>query len=114
MMEWVRFTVGAMCIVCGLFIAVIAAYGMFKFHYAMNRMHVAAMNDTLGILMILLGLIIIRGAVADSLKLLLIILFLWFASPVASHLLAKLEVEISDRFPDNCEIETEDREGGDA
>ena len=87
-MEWVRFIIGSLCIVCGLLIALIAAFGLFKFRFALNRMHAAAMTDTLGILMVLLGLIIMRGFCFDSLKLALIILFFWFASPVSSHLLA--------------------------
>ncbi len=112
MIEWIRFIVGSLCIICGLVIAVIAAFGLFKFKYAMNRMHAAAITDTLGILMVLLGLIVLRGFCFDSLKLGLIILFFWFASPVSSHLLAGMEVEISDRFKDNCEVEETERKGG--
>ena len=113
MMEWIRFIVGGLCILAGIATAAIAVYGLFKFHFAMNRMHVAATTDTLGILLVLLGLIVIRGAAWDALKLALIILFFWFASPVSSHLIEGLEVEISDRLPENCEIEEEER-GGDA
>ena len=113
MMEWIRFIVGGLCILAGITTAAIAVYGLFKFHFAMNRMHAAATTDTLGILLVLLGLIVIRGAAWDALKLALIILFFWFASPVSSHLIAGLEVEISDRLPENCEIEEEER-GGDA
>ena len=111
-MEWVRFIIGSICIVCGLLIALIAAFGLFKFKFALNRMHAAAMTDTLGILMVLLGLIVMRGFCFDSLKLALIILFFWFASPVSSHLLAGMEVEISDRLKDNCEVEETERKGG--
>ena len=46
-MEWVRFIIGSLCIVCGLLIALIAAFGLFKFRFALNRMHAAAMTDTL-------------------------------------------------------------------
>ncbi|MBO4653811.1 MAG: monovalent cation/H(+) antiporter subunit G [Lachnospiraceae bacterium] len=111
-MEWVRLIIGSICIVCGLLIALIAAFGLFKFKFALNRMHAAAMTDTLGILMVLLGLIVMRGFCFDSLKLALIILFFWFASPVSSHLLAGMEVEISDRLKDNCEVEETERKGG--
>ena len=113
-MEWVRFVVGSLCILSGLASALIAAFGLFKFKFALNRMHAAAMTDTLGILMVLLGLIILRGFCFDSLKLLLIILFFWFASPVSSHLLAGMEVEISDRLKDNCDVEETERKGGKA
>ena len=41
-----------------------------------------------------------------------LILFFWFASPVSSHLLAGMEVEISDRLKDNCDVEETERKGG--
>ena len=55
-------------------------------------MHAAAMGDTLGIGFSLLGLIIMSGWNFTTLKLFLVILFLWFSSPVSSHLIARLEV----------------------
>ena len=39
MMEWIRFIVGGLCILAGIATAAIAVYGLFKFHFAMNRMH---------------------------------------------------------------------------
>jgi len=112
MTEWIRLIAGGLCLLAGIVTALIAVYGLFKFRFALNRMHAAAMTDTLGILLVLLGLIIIRGATMDALKLGLIIVFFWFASPVSSHLLASLEVEISDRLEENCETEETER-GGD-
>lgn len=58
----------------------------------MNRMHAAAMGDTLGIGFSLLGLILMSGWNFTSLKLLFVIIFLWFSSPASSHLIARLEV----------------------
>jgi multicomponent Na+:H+ antiporter subunit G len=39
----------------------------------------------------MLGLVILRGISMDSLKLLLVVGFFWIASPVSSHMLARLE-----------------------
>ena len=58
---------------------------------ALNRMHAAAMGDTLGILFVLLGLIVIAGPGFDALKLFLVVLFFWVASPVAGHMISRLE-----------------------
>jgi multicomponent Na+:H+ antiporter subunit G len=58
-------------------------------------MHAAAMGDTLGILFCLLGLTFSSPDIWMALKLLLIIAFLWFSSPVSSHLIARLEVTIN-------------------
>lgn len=103
MIEWVQFCVTAFFIIGGLIVAGVATYGLFKFKFVLNRMHAAALNDTLAILFVLLGLIIANGFNFVSFKLLLIILFLWFASPVASHLIARLEVATDKRVKDECE-----------
>ena len=90
--EWVRFLLGAILLLCGLGIFLIEMIGVFRFKYVLNRMHAAAMGDTLGIGCCLLGLIVMKGFSFTSLKLLLVIIFLWFSSPVSSHLIARLEV----------------------
>lgn len=33
----------------GLFVCCVGVYGVFKLKYAANRMHAAALNDTLGV-----------------------------------------------------------------
>lgn len=90
--EWGRFLIGAACLLFGLGIFAIEMAGVFRFRYVLNRMHAAAMGDTLGIGFSLLGLMIMSGWNFTTLKLFLVILFLWFSSPVSSHLIARLEV----------------------
>ena len=90
--EWIRFLVGALFLLIGLGIFVIEMIGVFRFRYALNRMHAAAMGDTLGIGSCLVGLMILCGWNFTSLKMFLIILFLWLSSPTSSHLIARLEV----------------------
>ncbi len=89
--EWIRFLAGGALLVCGLLIFLIEVVGVFRFKYVLNRMHAAAMGDTLGIGSCLLGLILMCGFSFTSLKLFLVIIFLWFSSPVSSHLIARLE-----------------------
>lgn len=90
--EWVRFLAGAFLLLFGLVIFAIEMVGVFRFRYVLNRMHAAAMGDTLGIGFSLAGLIVMNGFNFTSMKLFLVIVFLWFASPVSSHLIARLEV----------------------
>ena len=90
--EWVRFLVGAGLLLFGLGIFAIEMIGVFRFKYVLNRMHAAAMGDTLGIGFSLMGLIVMNGLNFTSLKLFLVIVFLWFSSPASSHLIARLEV----------------------
>lgn len=106
MMEWIRFIVGALCILAGLAVSCIAVFGTYRFRFVLNRMHAAAMNDTLAILFVILGLIFMNGLNLTSLKLFVIICFFWMASPVASHLLARLEVTIDkEQVKKECEVE---------
>ncbi len=93
--EWVKFIVGVSFLLVGIAIFFIEIFGVYRFNYVLNRMHAAAMGDTLGIGFSIIGLIIICGFNFTSLKLFCVVLFLWFASPVSSHLIARLEVETS-------------------
>ena len=90
--EWVRFLLGAGFLLTGVTVFLIEMIGVFRFKYVLNRMHSAAIGDTLGIGICLLGLIVMSGLNFTSLKLFLVIIFLWFSSPTSSHLIAKLEV----------------------
>lgn len=94
--EWVRFLLGAGLLLMGVSVFLIEMIGVFRFKYVLNRMHAAAIGDTLGIGICLLGLIVMNGLNFTSLKLFLVIIFLWFSSPTSSHLIAKLEVSTNE------------------
>ena len=67
-------------------------------------MHAAAMGDTLGISFSLVGLMIFSGWNFTTLKMALIVIFLWLASPVSSHLLAKVEFTTNENLERHCKI----------
>lgn len=94
MLDWLRFGAGALLMAGGLFVLVTAVLGQFRFRSGLNRIHAAALVDTLGILLMLGGLILCAGWSLVSLKLALVIAFLWLTSPVSSHLLGKLSVTL--------------------
>ena len=89
----IRFIIAAIFIVAGIFVFAAAAFGVFKFKYILNRMHVAAKCDSLGALLILVGCMILAGFSFMTLKLLLVLLILWITSPIAAHLIVKAEVK---------------------
>lgn len=82
---------GLVLLFLGLIIFLFQLIGFTKYKYILNRMHAAGMGDTLGIFMCLFGLVLISGLNFTSAKLCLVIMFLWFASPTASHLISRLE-----------------------
>lgn len=103
--EWVRFLVGGFLLLFGLGIFAIEIIGVYRFRYVLNRMHAAAMGDTLGIGFSLMGLIIMSGFNFTSLKLFLVIVFLWFSSPTSSHLIARLEVTTDEDHEKHYRVE---------
>lgn len=104
MLEWIRFIVGAILVLAGLFTIVTSVIGNYKFKFVLNRMHSAAMGDTLGILFVLLGLILFSGWNFTSLKILFVIVLLWIGSPVSSHLLVRLEVATDEEIHSEVDI----------
>ncbi len=87
----VREIIASVFFILGVFIYVTGVLGIYKFKYVLNKMHCAALGDTLGLLLIALGGIVYYGFTFSSAKLLLIVVFFWFTSPVASHLISLLE-----------------------
>ncbi|MDE5718498.1 MAG: monovalent cation/H(+) antiporter subunit G [Lachnospiraceae bacterium] len=102
--EWIRLIAGCLFILTGMVIFFTELFGVFHFKYVLNRMHAAAMGDTLGISACLTGLMIFSGLNFTTLKMFLIIVFLWFASPVSSHVLSRLEAATNDNLSAHCEI----------
>ena len=98
MIETLRFILCALLISVGLVFEICAVIGVFRFHYVLNRMHAAALGDTMGILMIMTGLAVASGINLLSLKLLLIVFLFWTASPVASHLIGRLELTTNEEL----------------
>ena len=75
----------------GMMTFISATIGVGRFKVALMRIHSAAMGDTLGLFSVLLALIIWKGANLASLKMAVVLIFFWFASPVCGHILAQLE-----------------------
>lgn len=111
MAERIRFILAAVFMIGGVSIAGIATFGIFRFKNVLNRMHAAALIDTLAILLALVGLMFLGNVFTTTgetvffiLKLLLVIVFLWLASPVASHLISRLEVTTNETLEEECEV----------
>ena len=88
----------------GLCVLGIAVVGIFRFSHMLNRIHVAAKCDTMGALLVLSGLIVLSGWTVLSLKLGLVIVFLWLCNPAASHLVARAEVKTNPELDMICDF----------
>lgn len=87
-----REILAAFFIIAGLIVFLFSVIGVFRFKYVLNRMHAAALGDTLGLVLIVVGVMIMTLDFFAVAKLLLIILFFWLSSPIATHSIAKVEV----------------------
>lgn len=103
-MAWFQLAVGAVFIVIGILTLAVAVFGVYRFHYVLNRMHSAAMGDSLGILFIIFGLMILSGFQFGTLKLALIIVFFWLAGPVSSHMIGQMEILVNENLKEECEV----------
>lgn len=78
----------AMLLGGGLF-CIVGAIGLLRMPDFYTRMHAASVTDTLGAVLILGGLMLQAGFTLVAAKLLIIGMLLFFASPTASHALAR-------------------------
>lgn len=104
MLDTIRLIIAAVLTAGGLFCLLSAVVGVYKFRYALSRIHAAALIDTVGILLMLLGTIVATGFTVASTKMLVVIAFLWLTSPVSSHLIGRLEVTINDELDKDAEV----------
>lgn len=100
MFELIRFILAAVLIVLGLVAILLSLLGVFKFRFVLNRMHCAAMTDTMGALCIILGLMIATGGLTNVVKLAMILLLVWVGSPISSHLIGRMEVATDENLHD--------------
>ncbi len=100
--EWLRMILGIALLIFSVSIFAIEVIGVFKMKFSLNRMHAAAMGDSMGLLSGLFGLMLISGLNFTTLKMVLVLVFLWLTSPVSSHLIAKMEFQTNKNLSDHA------------
>ncbi len=76
-------------VVAGIFFLLIGSIGIIRLPGFYSRTHATSKSDTLGMMLIIVGLMIFEGFTINSGKLLLILLFIMLANPVGAHALAR-------------------------
>lgn len=112
MMQWIRFGISAVFMVAGLSVAFISFLGVYRFRFVLNRMHAASLNDTLALMLIMASLMVGMGLRLATVKLILIVVFMWMAGPISSHLLCKLEILTDEELDRHVTILDRRREFG--
>jgi len=78
-----------LCLVAGSALALIGGLGLLRLPDVFARMHGAGMIDTLGLALILVGLMFQAGPTLITVKLILIMAFVLMTSPTTTHALAQ-------------------------
>ena len=68
MIQWI---LASICFLLAAFLFITEVIGLFRFRYVLDRIHAAALGDTMGIALVVLGVIILRGAVLPGLNMLI-------------------------------------------
>lgn len=89
MMWSVLTAISAILLISGCIVLLIGAVGLVRFPDFFTRLHAAGVIDTLGLMLVCAGLMIAAGFTMTTIKLALILLFVLFTSPTATHALAK-------------------------
>jgi multicomponent Na+:H+ antiporter subunit G len=79
-------------IVLGGAFAVIGGIGVVRMPDVYTRMHAASVTDTLGAGFLVVGMMFQAGLTLVTIKLLLILSFIFFTSPTATHALAQAAI----------------------
>ena len=86
-------------IVGGIVFCLIGGYGLLKLQDIYARLHAASLIDTLGVGLVFIGLMFQAGWTLVTAKLVLILIFIFFTSPTATHALARAAIN-HDVLPD--------------
>jgi len=97
----------------GAAMLIIGGVGLIRLNDVFTRMHAAGIIDTLGAGAVMAGLMIQAGLGIVSIKLLLILVFIMFTSPTATHALARAALNGGvDPQLDETELKDKGRDGG--
>ena len=82
LLSWVSLVAGSIFLIIG-------TIGLIRLPDFFTRLHAASVVDTLGCILIMMGLMLQAGLSLVTVKLILIVIFILFTSPTAAHALAK-------------------------
>ncbi len=99
----IRVVIAGVLMLLGVLTLSVAAVGVFRFSHMLNMIHAAAKCDTLGAVLVVVGLMVLCGWSVTSLKLGLVVVFLWMSGSAARHLTARSEVKTNPELEGLCD-----------
>lgn len=108
MADIIRFIISCALTIGGLFVLITGVVGLFRFKYSLTRIHAAALFDTVGIMLMIAGVMVAEGVTIPAAKMLVVVIILWLSSPVCSHLIGRLEITINDNLEKDMVVSDEE------
>lgn len=110
--EWIRFGLTVLCVLGGCFALLSAIVGLFRFDFALNRLHASAIADTMALSLLVLGVMLAVGLHPLLWKLLLVVVLQWCTSPLSGHMLAQFEYRVNRNLAQHLELPAGEQEAG--
>jgi len=104
MLEIIKFIVVALFLLAAVVLESFAIFGVNRFRFSLNRLHAAAIGDTLSITCVILAAIVYTGFELLSLKYFMILTLMWMTSPVSGHLISLLVVKTDDDIEKEAKV----------
>lgn len=82
-------------LLAGFFFVAVSVIGVLRMHDFYSRLHAAGVGETLGLILCCIGLFIYEGVSITGLKILLIFLAVFVASPIGTHIIGKVAYQQS-------------------
>lgn len=79
---------GIASVIVGAFFLLTGGIGLIRFPDFYSRNHATGKSDTLGIMLVIFGLMLIEGFTLNSAKLLFALIFVFLTNPTGTHALA--------------------------
>jgi multicomponent Na+:H+ antiporter subunit G len=90
-MQTFQFIFASILLVMGSFFFLVGVLGLLRMPDVFSRIHTTTKGDTLGVGLILFGLMVLYGFSYTSLRILVLLALVWLTTPTAAHLIAKAE-----------------------
>jgi len=92
MIETIQIGVAVIFLLGGIFFLAVTGVGIIRLPDVYSRIHAVGKSETLGSMLMLVGLAIFHGFEINSAKLIIIQLFVVFANPTATHVITRAAI----------------------
>lgn len=83
---------GVTAVIGGAFFLLVGSTGLIRLPDFYSRNHATGKSDTLGIMLVIFGMILFEGFTLNSAKLFFILLFVFLTNPTGTHALANAAI----------------------